>query len=172
MSIAPNDIFGKLMALGPPNTISVPKALRRIGSLVDLAGDLDKEDGTARALEWCDELSRRKLTKRQEALLDYFRANAWANRQRSKHHNVDAAWQWDQPELQQQVLHLRRALQSAGFAKLSPLRRISTCSGRLGAPAPIFILVIFRFGATMELGRSERTSHGVDAANTPDRKPR
>jgi len=28
------------------------------------------------------------------------------------------------------------------------------------------------FGATMELGRSERTSHGVDAANTPDRKPR
>ena len=123
MSIAPNDIFGKLMALGPPNTISVPKALRRIGSLVDLAGDLDKEDGTARALDWCDELSRRKLTKRQEALLDYFRANAWANRQRSKHHNVDAAWQWDQPELQQQVLHLRRALQSAGFAKISPLRR-------------------------------------------------
>jgi hypothetical protein len=35
-----------------------------------------------------------------------------------------------------------------------------------------FHLVIFRFGATMELGRSERTSHGVDAANTPDRKPR
>jgi hypothetical protein len=40
------------------------------------------------------------------------------------------------------------------------------------------ILVIFRFGATMELGRSERTtmrplwSYGVDAANTPDRKPR
>ena len=38
--------------------------------------------------------------------------------------------------------------------------------------SPISALVIFRFGATMELGRSERTSHGVDAANTPDRKPR
>jgi hypothetical protein len=37
---------------------------------------------------------------------------------------------------------------------------------------PPSILVICRFGATMELGRSERTSHGVDAANTPDRKPR
>ena len=45
-----------------------------------------------------------------------------------------------------------------------------------------FLLVILRFGATMELGRSERTtmrpllrllwSYGVDAANTPDRKPR
>jgi hypothetical protein len=39
-------------------------------------------------------------------------------------------------------------------------------------------LVIFRFGATMELGRSERTtmrplwSYGVDGAHTPDRKPR
>jgi hypothetical protein len=39
-------------------------------------------------------------------------------------------------------------------------------------------LVILRFGATMELGRSERTtmrplwSYGVDGANTPDRKPR
>ena len=45
------------------------------------------------------------------------------------------------------------------------------------APA-ISILVICRFGATMELGRSERTTmrplwrYGVDAANTPDRKPR
>ena len=41
-----------------------------------------------------------------------------------------------------------------------------------------FILVIFRFGATLELGRSERTtmrplwSYRVDAADTPDRKPR
>jgi hypothetical protein len=41
-----------------------------------------------------------------------------------------------------------------------------------------FFLVIFRFGATMELGRSERTtmrplwSYRVDGADTPDRKPR
>jgi hypothetical protein len=40
------------------------------------------------------------------------------------------------------------------------------------AAPSISILVICRFGATMELGRSERTSHGVDVANSPDRKPR
>jgi hypothetical protein len=57
MSIDPDDIFNKLMALGPPNTISVPKAFRRIGALVDLASDLDKEDGIQRALEWCDDLT-------------------------------------------------------------------------------------------------------------------
>jgi hypothetical protein len=50
--------------------------------------------------------------------------------------------------------------------------------GRLGSPATISTLVILRFGATMELGRSERTtmrplwSYGVDGADSPDRKPR
>ncbi len=123
MSIDPNDIFNKLMALGPPDSISVPEAFQRIGSLIDLAGDLNKEDGLARALGWCDDLGQSKLNKQQKALLDYFRANAWANRQRSKHRNVNAAWQWEQPELQQQVFHLRRALQSDGFPKLSSLRQ-------------------------------------------------
>jgi hypothetical protein len=40
------------------------------------------------------------------------------------------------------------------------------------AAPSISVLVIFRFGATMELGRSERPSHGVDGADSPDRKPR
>jgi hypothetical protein len=69
MSINPNDVFNKIMSLGSPSTIGVPKALQAIGSLVDLAGDLDRDDGIARALAWCDELSQMKLTKRQEAQL-------------------------------------------------------------------------------------------------------
>jgi hypothetical protein len=72
MSIDPDEIFNKLMALGPPGAIGVPEAFRRIGSLIDLAGDLDKDDGIARALEWCDVLGQRKLNKKQKALLDYF----------------------------------------------------------------------------------------------------
>ena len=57
------------------------------------------------------------------------------------------------------------------------------CSGRLGGAAAAadvadFFLVIFRFGATMELGRLERPtmrplwSYRVDGADSPDRKPR
>src|SRR5271155_1479864 len=48
---------------------------------------------------------------------------------------------------------------------------------RAGASAA-FVLVIFRFGVTMELGRSERPtlrplwSYRVDGADSPDRKPR
>jgi hypothetical protein len=54
--------------------------------------------------------------------------------------------------------------------------------GLAGGAVADLVLVIFRFGATMELGRSERTtmrpllrplwSYGVDGADTPARKPR
>jgi len=81
------------------------------------------------------------------------------------------------------------SLSLGGWWPKNPARRILAwaarcCSTRLGpmvrppAAPSISTLVIFRFGATMELGRSERTtmrplwSYGVDGANTPDRKPR
>jgi LA2681-like HEPN len=123
MTSAAQSVFDKLMVLGAIGKANSVVALKRIGILIDLAGDIDREDGTTRAFEWCEDLGRRSLTDRQAALLDYFRANAWANRQRAKHRDPDAAWQWDQPELQQQVFHLRRAAQSPGFKKLPSARR-------------------------------------------------
>jgi len=43
------NMFEKLMTLGPPTTVTASGALKRIGVLIDLAGDLGKEDGTARS---------------------------------------------------------------------------------------------------------------------------
>ena len=60
---------------------------------------------------------------------------------------------------------------------LGPAQRVLAADGAVAGGANS-VLVIFRFGATLELGRSERTTmrplwrYGVDAANTPDRKPR
>ena len=59
---------------------------------------------------------------------------------------------------------------------LGPAQRVLAADGEVAGGADA--LVIFRFGATLELGRSARTTmrplwrYGVDAANTPDRKPR
>jgi hypothetical protein len=64
------------------------------------------------------------------------------------------------------------SLSLGGWPPKNPARRISTCLGPPAARSPLPILVIFRFGATMDLGRSERPSHGVDGADSPDRKPR
>lgn len=118
------DLFEKLFNLPFDPAVATKLHLRRIGSLVDLAGDLGREDGIERALAWCDELSTRKLTQQQFTLLDYFRANAWSNRRRaSTSRDADAAWHWEQPSLQQEVFFARRAVGSAGIDKLPPFRR-------------------------------------------------
>ena len=78
----------------------------------------------------------------------------------------------------------RVVAENSGAAQLGRRDACSTCSGRRSGCWPQksprqrrrFVLVLFRFGATLELGRSERTTmrplwrYGVDAANTPDRK--
>lgn len=52
-------IFGRLMASRGPAGLSAAKALKQIGLLIDLSGDLARREGTARALEWADELEER-----------------------------------------------------------------------------------------------------------------
>jgi hypothetical protein len=79
----------------------------------------------------------------------------------------------------------RVVAEESGAAHLDLLGPPGWCSGCwphdgevAGGAVADSTLVIFRFGATMELGRSERTtmrplwSYRVDGADTPDRKPR
>jgi hypothetical protein len=115
-------IFDRLMREAI-DAIPNAAALHKAGLLIDLAGDLSREDGTARALQLCDELAARKLRPSQRANLEYLRANAWHNRERTRHTDRSAVWAWEQPELQNQILHLRRAATLPGFEKLSGVRR-------------------------------------------------
>jgi len=102
----------------------IKDAFHRIGLLIDLAGDLQRDEGTARALQWVDELLERRLRPSQRALIEYFRANAWGNRQTQRHRaDQPYIWAWEQPELQKQIRHLRLALTHAGFTQLSRMRR-------------------------------------------------
>jgi len=123
MSPSANDMFDRLMAVQDIATRADDVALQMIGVLVDLSGDLKREDGITRALEWCDTLGKHELTGGNGALLEYFRANAWGNLQSIKHQDRTAAWNWEQPEFLKQVLHLRRARRHEQFAALDPLRR-------------------------------------------------
>jgi hypothetical protein len=106
--------------------VSNQTAIKMIGQLIDPSSHLRQEFGTSRALEWCDILDQRHLTNSEAALLLYFRANAWANRQIERRTDRAAGWSgwsWEQPELQEQVLHLRRAINSPGFDELESFRR-------------------------------------------------
>jgi hypothetical protein len=103
--------------------LSNDEALQKTGILIDLAGDLGRDDGLVTALGWCAELQKRSLSDSQRALLEYFRANAWGNRQRIKHADVDVAWNWEQPECAEQIFFLRRAASLPGYKTLHPVRQ-------------------------------------------------
>jgi len=101
--------------------LSDADALDKIGRLIDAAFDTQSVLGTDQAFALLDELKDRRLSPGQAALAYYFRANAWANRE---HIQTKAnVWSWEQPECQEQILELRRAVRHDGFQKLPAARR-------------------------------------------------
>lgn len=101
-----------------PNEPSPDEALRAIAQAIDAAADRGDAELTSQALAWCDELEPLLESEVQLVLLDYFRANAWANRMVAKRGDAAAVWAWDQEELQRQVYLLRRALARPVFGEL------------------------------------------------------
>lgn len=101
--------------------LSDAQALAHIGRLIDDAFDASFERGVKRALYLLDELSKRELADTDGALVEYFRANAWAAR--SHIANVRRSWSWEAPERQEEMLALSRASNHPGFASLDKVRR-------------------------------------------------
>jgi hypothetical protein len=101
--------------------LSDAQALAHIGRLIDDAFDASFERGVKRALYLLDELSKRELADTDGALVEYFRANAWAAR--SHIANVRRSWSWEAPERQEELLALSRASNHPGFASLDKVRR-------------------------------------------------
>lgn len=103
------------------NDLSDSDALYHIGALIDAAHDAGSSAGTDHAFALLDELTKRSPGGGNAALLHYFRANAWENR---RHQRKDHdPWAWEQPEVQAQILELRRAVRHEGFSQLHPVRQ-------------------------------------------------
>lgn len=98
-------------------------ALSHLAQLIDLAFVFKHADGTKRALQVGEEISKRSLTPAQTALLNYYLSNAWSNRKQSQQQSEQDRSKWGQPEAERQIIHLRRALRGGGFEELDTLRR-------------------------------------------------
>jgi len=96
-------------------------ALYRVGTLIDATFDARSAAGTDQAFVLLDELGARDLSPENSTLVHYFRANAWANREHIRAN--PNLWSWEQPECQEQILELRRALGHDGFSQLPAMRR-------------------------------------------------
>lgn len=97
------------------------EALQQIGLLIDSASDARSIQDTEFAFTLLDQLAQKKLSARVVPLIHYFRANAWANREQLR--GNPNAWAWEQPECQEQILELRRAVRHDAFAGLPSLRQ-------------------------------------------------
>jgi len=115
--------YDKLMASDGVQGLAGDAALAPIADLVNLADDLRKKEGAERALEWCDAFEASGISDAHLAVLNYFRANAWAALTSIRSVDKKTTWAWDQPEIAKQILHLRKALNSPAFDHLPSLYR-------------------------------------------------
>src|SRR5690242_6616219 len=86
----------------PMDGMKNQKALDHIGVLIDASSDHKSGAGTTRAFELLEQVRARKLSAKQKAVAHYFAANAWANR--SHEQQTTNEWDWEQPEIQAQIL--------------------------------------------------------------------
>jgi len=123
MAKDPERYLRRLLATKGIGAIPMENALERTANLVDLSSQFDSPEGTQIALQWCDLLEKSVLTPGHRSLLEFYRANAWDNERKRKYDAENYAWAWEQAELRQQLLSLRRAADSEGLAALQPVKR-------------------------------------------------
>lgn len=96
-------------------------ALAHIGQLIDDAFDASFERAAKRALYLLEELSKRDLIETDGALVEYFRANAWAALARIS--DTRKSWSWEDHARQEEMLALSRASSHPGFSGLDKVRQ-------------------------------------------------
>jgi len=125
-------------------SIAADDVLEAIGLLIDLSEDLKQIDGLDRAVKWIKEYQRKEISESDQVILQYFLANSWAARRHLKEFEWKTAqasskeekegargdkpsegdpWAWEQPERQEEILCLRRAINHPGFDQVDHFRR-------------------------------------------------
>lgn len=97
------------------------EAIETIGHLIDASHDHSFAPGIDRAFALLDHFAARDVSPSLRTLAIYFRANAWEARKDMRRGRDP--WAWEQPEIQSEILALREAVRSDGFAALDALRR-------------------------------------------------
>ncbi len=115
--------FRSLLAVESVDALDSGAALNHLARLIDLSLEFGHVDGANRAIQIGEQASKRSLAPADAILLDYFLSNAWANKRQLEERSERDRWKWEQPEVEKQIIHLRRAIRRDGFSDLAPLRQ-------------------------------------------------
>lgn len=83
--------------------------LEQLGLLIDQASDEQNIDKLDQAIDKCQQLLSVDASVEYRSILHYFLANAWSGKRQTLRVGDDA-WTWEQPELEKEILNLRKAL--------------------------------------------------------------
>ncbi len=118
-----------------PTLVGLPleTAITSAAHLVDGACDHRSVTDLEHALELIGELQGSSIEAKHIAELHYYAANAWAGLRAIRCRDRKSQWEWRQSEMENELLSLRKASHSDGFASLLPGRRaqILTNTGNL-----------------------------------------
>lgn len=113
--------------------LPIASAIKVAAHLVDGACDRASAEDLEHAVKLINELQGSSIEPANSAELHYHVANAWAGLRTLRHRGQPTESQWKQPEMEHELLALRRAAHSDGFASLQRGRRaqILTNAGNL-----------------------------------------
>lgn len=104
------DAYNAAMSIVSLHGKSNDQALELIAHLTDISSVLEKIEGARHAITLSAELQARDLTDVQAASLCYYLANAWADVKKLSRRGTDTAWDWEQDEIDKEIVYLRKAL--------------------------------------------------------------
>lgn len=115
--------YEQLVALGIPDNMPHADAIHRISTLIDLASDLHKEDGLEIAIAWTSSLLANDVTDVHRAHLNYGAGNAWSALDQLRHEGSESTWEWERTEIEQEILHYRKATLLSKSSGIDAVRR-------------------------------------------------
>jgi hypothetical protein len=121
--VDPKDIISSARQLTSLADRDPGNALEMLGHFIDAAGDLWDGDAARHAVALSDTIDANALSPAQACELHLFRANAWSNVRRASALLTGSGWQWEQKEVEKEVLHYRAAMRGPGFGDLQADRK-------------------------------------------------
>ena len=127
----PEDTYKSLISVENLESFPTKEALSYIERLTDLSLDMKKIEGLKHTIKLSEELQKRHLTAGQLATSHYFLANAYANLRTLLRADSNRSWDWEQEETENEIIHLRTALNEDGLREL-PGERVCQILTNLG----------------------------------------
>ena len=100
-------IYCELTGINDYVELGIDKAIQALGILIDISCDLLRSEGFNHALKQSERLLSQDLSETQRSTIHYFVGNAWSGLRALKHSGQEKIWDWEQIEIENEILNFR-----------------------------------------------------------------